>query len=101
MKFSHPCFFVSYFAGVIEKIVSNVEGFHVGVHNISIFLYIDDLCRVQHMMNIVAIEMTELDMAVNTGESYCLCFERKRQNKEKICFALDGTQLNWRNEANF
>ena len=101
------CSPVTYIYIVIEKTISHGEGCHVGVHNMSIFMYADDLvllspsvCHLQRMINVVADEIADLDMAVNTDKSYCVSFG-KRHNNEKICLTLNGTDLVWKKELKY
>ena len=72
----------------------------------SIFMYADDLvllspsvCHLQRMVNVVADEIADLDMTVNTDKSYCVSFG-KRHNNEKICLTLNGTDLVWKKNLN-
>ena len=102
-----PLLFASYVDVVIEKTISHGDGCHVGVHNMSIFMYADDLvllspsvCQLQRMINVVAGEIADLDMTVNTDKSYCVSFG-KRHNNEKICLTLNGTDLVWKKELKY
>ena len=70
-------------------------------------MYADDLvllspsvCHLQRMINVVAGEIADLDMAVNTDKSYCVSFG-KRQNNEKTCLTLNGTDLVWKKELKY
>ena len=52
------------------------------------------------MINVVAGEIADLDMAVNTDKSYCVSFG-KRHSNDKISPTLNGTDLVWKRELKY
>ena len=104
-----PLLFTSYVDVVIEKTISHEDGCHVGVHNMCIFMYAYDLvllspsvCHLQRMVNVVADEIADLDMTVNTNiglkncksafyKSFNAIYSKIFKSNENLILTLDNT----------
>ena len=97
-----PYLFAIYVDDIIEKIKKSDLGCRLGVKQIAIILYADDILllapsveALQKLFDIVEDELKALDMTLNTKKSVCVRFGPRYQSECYNLRSLNGDEISW------
>ncbi len=99
-------FFAIYVDDLIRLIHSSHYGCHIGVFNVNIFLYADDILLVapsvdalQKMFLLCESYLVDMDMALNANKSVCLRIGPRYKDECNPLITLSGESLCWVNSC--
>ena len=97
-----PQFFAVYIDDIIKAIQRSNFGCKIGIINVSIFLYADDIIllaptvsALQNLLNLCEAHLVQLDMSLNSNKSVCLRIGSRFKDVCSPLTTLSGDSLCW------